>query len=322
MLFFTLISLGTGTAVFMLGMLMIKYYLEKCFSEKTNLLLNKCTSNRFSATLTGMLITVALQSSSASSVLTAALVDSGILSLYTAFWLIVGANTGTTFTGLLTAASFSDIAPLFAVVGIALISFFSDKRLNMTGIIFTGFGLLFVGMNMMEAAAAGLKDIPFVMSVLADSQNAFSGILLGCLFTAVIQSSSATTALLQTMAAGGLIGIRQVYYIILGANIGTCFTCAISSLGLRGGAKKVALMHIVYNLAGSVIFAAAAEIFPLPELVAGIRPDSIKTQTALVNIFFNVFCALLALLLPVSPRKGFTFFSPRVKMKKIYIPGE
>ena len=322
MLFLSFVSLSAGTSVFILGMLMIKYYLDKSFSDKTAAVLCKCTSNRFTATLTGVLITVALQSSSASSVLTAALVDSGVLSLYSAFWIIVGANTGTTFTGLLTAASFAEMAPLLAVAGIALLSFFKNQRLVRTGTALAGFGLLFVGMNMMEAAAAELKDIPFVMSVLASSGNAFSGILLGCFFTAMIQSSSATTALLQTMAAGGLIGIRQVFYIILGANIGTCFTCAVSSAGLRGGAKKVALIHIVYNLAGSLMFAAAAELFALPEAVAELAPANIKTQTALINIIFNFVCLVVALFLPLSPRKGFTFDFPRVKMKKICFSGE
>lgn len=322
MLFLTFVTLFAGTSVFILGMLMIKDCLDKSFSAGTAAVLNKCTSNRFTATLTGVLVTVALQSSSASSVLTAALVDSGALSLYSAFWIIVGANTGTSFTGLLTAASFSDTAPLLAVAGIALLSFAKKEGLVRAGTALAGFGLLFVGMNMMESAAEGLKDSPFVMSVLANSSNAFSGILLGCFFTALIQSSSATTALLQTMAAGGLIGIRQVFYIILGANIGTCFTCAIAAAGLKASAKKVALMHIAYNFFGSLIFAAAAELLPLPETIARLAPSGIKTQTALINIVFNTACLVLALFLPVFPRKGFTFEALRVKIKKICFSGE
>ncbi len=317
----TVISLMTGTAVFVFGMLMIKYCLDESFSERSAVLLKKCTSNRFTATLTGTVITVALQSSSASSVLTAAFVDSGVLSLYSAFWLIVGANMGTTFTGLLTAASFTELAPLSAVAGIALISLTKARRLNRTGLILTGFGLLFVGMNMMEGSAQGLKEMPFVVSVLANSKNAFSGILLGCFFTALIQSSSATTALLQAMAAGGLIGLEQVFYIILGANIGTCFTCAVSSLSLRDGAKKVSLMHIAYNLVGSVLFALGARFIPFAELVRQLAPSGIKAQTALINIIFNAFCAAAALLLPIRRGKGFTIDNACAKIKEIISRG-
>ncbi len=299
----TVISLGTGVAVFMLGMLLMKYVLENSLGKTLGVYLKKFTSNRFSALLTGAFVTMGLQSSSASSVLTAALVDSGILSLYSAFWIIVGANTGTTFTGLLTALSLTKTAPLLTVVGVGLISFTSNKRLNTAGVFLSGAGLLFVGLDIMGRASQGISEIPLVADILIGCDNPVTGVLMGCLFTALIQSSSAVTALLQTLGADGIIGTRQAFYIILGSNIGTCATCAIASMGLKNGAKKVSVMHILYNFFGAVLFVIIAEIFPLPEITEELFNAGIKTRIAVLNILFNVSTAVIALLLPVKEKK-------------------
>lgn len=310
----SLFALSTGVAVFMLGMMLIKHSLGENFTEKSEKLLKKFTSGRFSATAVGTLATAVLQSSSASSVITAALADSGTISLYGAFWIIVGANLGTTFTGLLTAVSLSDIAPFSVIIGIALISFSKKKLLRGTGIFLSGFGLLFIGMNIMEEAAADIKNSTVVYGMLEGCSSPFTGILTGSFFTALIQSSAAVTALLQTMAYDGIIGIRQAFYIILGSNIGTCATCFIASLGLGGGAKKVSYMHIVYNLAGSVLFVFLSFLIPLPEIAGSIFPGNIKMQIGALNVIFNGASALIALMLPIKEKnkKRDLHFVPRM----------
>lgn len=298
----SIISLSAGVGIFMFGMLLMKYSLEESFREKVKAFLCRFTKNRFSATLTGTVVTVALQSSSASSVLTAAFADSGIISLYTAFWLIVGANVGTTFTGLLTALPFSEVVPGFCIIGVVLIIVSKKRKMTSLGLLFTGFGLLFVGMKLMGDGASVIKHIPFVASLLSACDSPLSGIITGCLVTAVIQSSSAFTALLQTLAGEGIIGINHIFYLLLGSNIGTCATCAVSSMGLKSAAKKVSLMHIFYNLAGSVLFLIISVFVPVPEIIAAYCGGSVKVQTAVMNIVFNSLTAILVLLLPKKKR--------------------
>ncbi len=307
--FITVVSLCSGVAVFMFGMLLVKYSLEEGYKEKLSNILKKFTSNRFTGVLTGTFVTAAMQSSSASSVLTAAFVDSGMLSLYRAFWIIVGANLGTTFTGLLTAFSFSEAAPAFTVIGIIFLTFNQNVKLNRTGILFIGLGLLFVAMDIMGEAAKGISELPVISEILSLCNNPFTGIITGCLLTAVIQSSSAVTALLQTLANDGVIGIRHAYFIILGSNIGTCATCAVAAAGLKSGAKKVSLIHIFYNFAGAVLFFIIAEIFPLPEMTEYYVKGGIKTQIAVVNIMFNLVPAVIALFLPIREDYIKNFFS-------------
>lgn len=301
MIILPFIFLSAGVSVFILGMLMIKYTLRRSLADRIKNLLIRFTKNRLSACITGAAVTFCLQSSSASSVLTAAFSDSGVLTLYQAFFIIVGANLGTTFTGLFTAFPFFKALPVFTVIGIILLML--PERLKMTdaGIAVSGFGLMFTGMHIMGEASGEISSFTFVSDILAVSDSPFTGVLTGAFFTAVIQSSSAVTALLQVLSAQGIIGIRQVYYILLGSNIGTCATCAAASIGLRDSAKKVSLMHIFYNFAGVVIFVIIAEIIPLPEFIQSVSPENISMQTAVLNIFFNFASAVFALLLPVKP---------------------
>ena len=284
----------------MFGMLLIKQTLGETFSEKSGKMLRRFTKGRLSALASGTLITALLQSSSAVSVLTAAFADRGIISLYKALWVIVGANLGTTFTGMLTGLPFSDAASFSCVVGVCLISLSKKKNAVSAGYFLTGFGLLFVGMDMMEAAAGELRHSAVLYDILRGSSAPLTGLLTGCFFTALIQSSSAVTALLQTMAEDGIIGMNQAFYIILGANIGTCATCFIASRTLGGAARRVAVMHVLYNLCGSLIFVVIAEIFPLTEIALRLFPGEIKLQTGFLNVFFNGTCALLMLLLPIK----------------------
>ncbi len=300
MYFLSFVFLFSGVAVFILGMLLIKFILQKSFSVKLKKLLMKCTKNRLSGVLTGAFVTICLQSSSASSVLTAAFADEGIISLYGAFWIIVGANLGTTFTGLLTSFPFSDILVVLIILGVILLMVPEKLNAARFGILFSGLGLLFVGMRIMGEASSELIEIPFVDDILISCNSPVSGVLTGAFFTALIQSSSAVTALLQVLGAEGIIGIRQAFYIILGSNIGTCATCLIASTGLHGSAKKVSYMHIIYNFAGAFIFIFLAELFPLPEIISEVFRENISLQIAVINIVFNFLSALIALFLPLK----------------------
>lgn len=299
--------IASGVAVFILGMYIIKYALEKNYGKKLEGILTRFTGNRFSAVLTGALVTFMMQSSSASSVLTAAFVDSGYISLYKAFWIIVGANAGTTFTGLFTALDISLYAPVLLVPGILIISVCKKENLVNKGLLITGIGLIFTGLGIMGDSVEEIKNMHFVSELLSMCSSPVTGILTGAFITAVIQSSSAVTAILQTLAHGGFIGIRQAFYIILGSNIGTCGTSAIASIGLKNGAKKVAAIHILYNLAGALIFLSLSLIFPLPEIIENAFTSGIKTQIAVINIVFNIVSAVLALMLPVREGNAVRF---------------
>lgn len=298
----SIVLLSSGVAVFIFGMLLIKQSLGDGFSAKGEKILRRFTSGRFSALASGTAVTAVLQSSSAVSVLTATFADKGIISLYAALWIIVGANLGTTLTGLLTALSFSGVAPFACALGVGLITLTKGRKTVGAGYFLVGFGLLFVGMDMMEAAAADIRQSPVIYDILRKSSSPVTGLLTGSLFAALIQSSSAVTALLQTMAEDGIIGISQAFYIILGANIGTCATCVIASRGLGGAAKTVALMHVVYNLAGALLFIFSAQIFPLTDIAAELFPGKIKMQIGFLNVFFNGVSALVMLLVPVSEK--------------------
>ncbi len=293
----------SGVSVFILGMYIIKYALEKSYGRRLESILSRFTGNRFSAVMTGALVTFMMQSSSASSVLTAAFVDSGYITLYKAFWIIVGANAGTTFTGLFTALDITLYAPVLLVPGILIITFCKKESRVNKGLLITGVGLIFTGLGIMGDSVEEIKNMHFFSEVLSMCSSPVTGILVGAFITAVIQSSSAVTAILQTLASGGIIGIRQAFFIILGSNIGTCGTSAIASIGLKNGAKKVAVMHIVYNLAGALIFLLVSLLFPLPEFIENTFPSGIKTQVAVINIVFNIVSAVLALMLPVREGK-------------------
>lgn len=295
--------IASGVSVFIFGMYMVKYALEKNYGKRLERILARFTENRFSAVFTGALVTFMMQSSSASSVLTAAFVDSGYITLYKAFWIIVGANVGTTFTGLFTALDISLYAPLLLVPGILMSTFCKKESRVNKGLLITGIGLIFTGLGIMGDSVEEIKNMHFISELLSMCSSPVTGILTGAFITAVIQSSSAVTAILQTLAFGGFIGIRQAFFIILGSNIGTCGTSAIASIGLKNGAKKVAAIHILYNLAGALLFLIVSLTFPLPEAVENIFPSGIKTQIAVINILFNAVSAVLALMLPIKEGK-------------------
>ena len=307
----TFVALLSSTALFIYGLMLFSDSLKKGFSEKMTVLLNRFTSNRFSAVLTGTVLTALMQSSSASSVMTASLVDAGKMSVMSAFWIIVGANIGSVFTGFLTAIEFSEIAPLFCCVAVLMLSVSKKEKTHKKAFAMLGFGLLFVGMNTMSQAVSGFRDDERISAMLSCCTNPFSGIVCGAALTAILQSSAVITALLQTMA------LREAFFISLGSNIGTCLTSIIAGVSVNKTAKKVALFHLLFNVFSALLFVVLCALFDIAGMVERLVQTDIKTQIAAVNMLFNIVPAAVMLCMPVDTAR---LFMPKIRTKRAKVP--
>lgn len=256
-----------GLAVFMFGMHTLSAALEKFAGGKLENWLEKMTSNPIKGVALGAGVTALIQSSAATTVMLVGFVNSGIMKLSQAIGVIMGANIGTTATGWILSLSglkgsgvlaiFSPdvFTPILAAVGVALIMFTKSDRRRTFGTILIGFSLLMFGMNMMSASAEGLKDNEAFREVMVMFTNPFLGVLVGALLTAVLQSSSVSIGILQTLAREtGTITYQIALPIILGQNIGSCVTALISSIGANKSAKRVAIVHLYFNVIGTVVF--------------------------------------------------------------------
>ena len=223
-----LISLLGGLGLFLYGMQMMSNGLEAAAGNRMKKILEKLTANRFLGVLVGAGITAAIQSSSATTVMVVGFVNSGMMTLGQAVWIIMGANIGTTITGQLIALDIGALAPLFAFIGVALIVFIKKEKVHHYGKIIAGLGILFIGMDMMSSAMMPLRDSQTFINLMTKFSNPVLGILAGALFTAVIQSSSASVGILQALAGSGVIGLSQAVYVLFGQNIGTCITAVLA----------------------------------------------------------------------------------------------
>ena len=203
--------------------------LEEAAGNKLKKILENLTANRFIAILTGAIITALIQSSSATTVMVVGFVNARMMTLRQAVWIIMGANIGTTITGQLIALDIGAVAPLLAFVGVFLIYFVKNEHLKPIGMILAGLGILFIGMGNMSSAMAPLRESKLFIDLLTNFSNPVIGILVGAIFTAVIQSSSASVGILQALAASGLIHLNEAVFVLFGQNIGTCITAIIAS---------------------------------------------------------------------------------------------
>lgn len=264
---FTLISMLGGLAMFLYGMSMLGTGLERVSGGRLEHTLEKLTNNVLMSVALGALVTAAIQSSSATTVIVVGLVNARVLKLRNAIGVIMGANIGTTITAHILRLSDlqgdnfflmmlkpTTLAPLAAIVGIVL--FMSAKRSKRRDIgqILIGFGILFTGMFSMEAAVRPLADVPWFQSLFSTFENPVIGILVGTLATAVIQSSSASVGILQALSATGFVTYAMAFPIIMGQNIGTCITPILASIGASKNAKRTAAVHVSFNVLGTVIF--------------------------------------------------------------------
>ena len=293
-------SMLGGLALFLYGMNMMSNGLELAAGNKMKTILEKLTSNRILGVLVGALVTAIIQSSSATTVMVVGFVNSGLMSLTSAVWVIMGANIGTTITGQLIAIDITAIAPLIAFIGVAMIVFFKSKKLDAFGSVIGGLGILFIGMETMSNAMVPLRTMPEFVGLISKFQNPFIGILVGALFTALIQSSSASVGILQALAKSGVMTLSSSIYVLFGQNIGTCITSVLASIGTSKNAKRTTIIHLTFNIIGTVIFVSISMLFPFAHLVESITPNNVASQIANVHTIFNVATTLL--LLPIGTK--------------------
>ncbi len=301
-----LIPFAGGLGMFIYGMQIMAQGLENAAGNRMKSLLEALTKNKLTGVMLGAAITAVIQSSSATSVMVVGFVNAGIMDLTQAMGVIMGANVGTTVTGWLVSSvewakflSPSTLAPLAVIAGVVIM--LTGKRRSSKEIanIIVGFGLLFIGISTMSSAVAPLKESEeFTSLFVALGQNPLLGILAGTLVTAVIQSSSASVGILQSLAAAGLVPFSAAIYIIMGQNIGTCVTAILSSMGAKKNAKTAALMHLLFNIIGTVIFGIVAIVFfEAINPAAGTGPVT-QTEISMAHTVFNIGTTIL--LFPVS----------------------
>ena len=274
-----------GLALFLYGMQMMSDGLEDAAGNRMKQILEKLTSNRFLGVLVGAGITAVIQSSSATTVMVVGFVNSGMMKLQQAVWIIMGANIGTTITGQLIALDVGMLAPLFAFLGVALVVFIKMPKVRHIGKILAGLGVLFIGMDMMGAAMAPLQESEAFISLMTQFSNPILGILAGALFTALIQSSSASVGILQTLAVGGLIGFDSAVFVLFGQNIGTCITAVLASIGTNRSARRTTIIHLMFNIIGTIIFTTLCITLPVTDWVGSITPNN---QIANMHTIFNI----------------------------------
>ena len=249
-----LLGLLGGLALFLYGMQMMSAGLEAAAGNRMKGILERLTSNRFLGILVGAGITAVIQSSSATTVMVVGFVNSGMMTLKQAVWIIMGANIGTTITGQLIALDVGAVAPLFAFVGVAMVVFLKKPQIHHYGNILAGLGVLFIGMEMMGSAMEPLREWPAFVNLVSTFSNPVVGILAGAAFTALIQSSSASVGILQALALSGVIGLDSAVYVLFGQNIGTCITAVLASIGTSRNAKRTTIIHLMFNVFGTVLF--------------------------------------------------------------------
>lgn len=296
-----MITLLGGLAFFLFGMHVMSSGLERLAGGRLEQVLKKMTSNTFKSFLLGLGITAAIQSSSAVTVMLVGLVNSGLMEIGQTIGVIMGSNIGTTVTAWILSLSEinsenpvinllnpSNLSPIIALIGILLIMFSRKSRKKDAGSICIGFAVLMAGMNMMGDAVAPLADSPAFVSLMTAFRNPLLGVLAGAVFTAIIQSSSASVGILQALSLTGSVTYGTAIPIIMGQNIGTCVTALISSIGVNKNARKVSVIHISFNLIGTMLFLCVIYgvnlLNPLQFLGNTIGPFEIAVSHSIFNI--------------------------------------
>ncbi len=304
--FFSILAMVGGLSLFMYGMNTMGDGLSKLAGGKLAGILEKLTSKRIYAVILGMVVTAVIQSSSATTVMVVGFVNSGIMNLNQAVGIIIGANIGTTLTSWLLSlvgvegGNFfmnllkpSSLSPIMALIGILMIMSKKSQKSKDIGSIFIGFAILMFGMETMSDAVKPLADDPNFTGILTRFSNPFLGVSMGAILTAIIQSSSASVGILQALCTTGVITYAVAVPIIMGQNIGTCFTAILSSVGANVNARRASFIHMYFNLIGTIIFMSA---FYLYNGIVGFPfiNDVVKaSDVALIHSIFNVTCTII-----------------------------
>ena len=293
------LSLLGGLGLFLFGMRIMGEGLEKAAGNKLKRILEIVTHNRVLAVLAGVAITAVIQSSSATTVMVVGFVNANLLTLTQAVGVIMGANIGTTVTSLMLSIKI-DFAAVFAFLGLILMAVNGRKHpaASQFGQVAMGLGILFVGMNTMSSAMKPLQDWQLFKDAMISISNPVLGVLVGMVITAILQSSSASVGILQALAGEGLIPLQTSIFILFGQNIGTCVTALIACAGTSSTAKRAAVVHLLFNVIGTVLFVLIAVLFPFAELIEAMAPGNFRLQIALTHVIFNV--ASTAIMLPAA----------------------
>lgn len=289
-----LIALLGGLGLFLFGMKMMGDGLENAAGSKLKFILEKVTSNPLKAVGIGAVVTALIQSSSATTVMVVGFVNSGLLNLVQATGIIMGANIGTTITAFLVSLHVDALVPVLLFTGSMLMLFSKAKKRRDVSSIVLGFGIMMLGMSLMSDAMYPLRDSEMFRNLIISlGHKWYLGLLVGLGITLLVQSSSATTGILVALTTTGSITIQIAFPLILGANIGTCITALLSAITANKTAKKAAVIHLLFNLTGAIIFLPLGSV--LVSIVTAIAPENIKYQISFIHLIFNVSNTLILL---------------------------
>ncbi len=308
---FDLLNLIGGLSLFLFGMNLMGQALERRAGSRLRLLLGKMTGSRAAGFLTGLGITAVIQSSSATTVMVVGFVNSGLMTLHQAINVIMGANVGTTVTAwilslggidgsglFITLLKPTSFTPLLALIGIIFYMFCKSEKKKDTGTILLGFATLMFGMETMSSAVSGLSEVEGFRNLLLLFTNPLFGVAAGALLTAVIQSSSASVGILQSLSDTGQVSFGIAVPIIMGQNIGTCITAILSSVGTNKNAKRAALVHLLFNVLGTVVWLSVFAVIKYAVSPAILDESATRAGIATVHSLFNILCTIL--MLPLS----------------------
>lgn len=313
MSFGTILTMAGGLGLFLFGMELMSDSIEKVAGARLRRILEIFTTNRFMGMIVGIIFTGIIQSSSACTVMVVSFVNSGLMNLYQAAGVILGANIGTTITSQLVSFNLSKIAPLILLVGVVVMMFTKKEKVRKVAEVVVGFGILFVGLSTMSQAMANMKNEPQVVNLLMSLKNPFLATLMGFALTAIIQSSSVTVSIVLLLANQDLLPLPITLYIILGCNIGACATAMLASMTGKKDAKRAALIHLLFNIIGTVIIYIALLVAgdQIVELIKSISADNGRF---VANAHTLIKIAQVIMLFP--------FTGWLVKMTYLIVPGE
>ncbi len=304
-----LLPMFAGIGLFLYGITAMGEGLEYAAGSKMKNILGALTKNRLLAVLMGTLVTALIQSSTATTVMVVGFVNAGLMNLTQAVGVIMGANIGTTVTSVLIAMDLTAIAPVALFIGVFVMLFVKKDFIKHVAQTIAGFGMLFWGMSTMTTAMEPLRDSPIFVEMMTNFNNPLIGIVIGIIVTVVIQSSSASVGILQALAMQGLVPINLAIYILLGQNIGTCLTALLSAAGTKTNSKRTAIIHLLFNVIGSIIFLLITAFTPYTSLLERIS-DNVSVQISAAHIIFNV----------VSTVVMFPFANWLIKIACILVP--
>lgn len=293
-----LIPLLGGLGLFLYGMTVMSEGLEKSAGNKLEKIIEKLSSNIFKGVFVGAIVTMIVQSSSATTVMVVGFVNAGIMNLTQAIGIIMGANIGTTITAQLVSIDISALAPIAIALGVGIKLFSKKNKQIIIGEIILGFGILFLGMELMKDALKPLRELPAFIDMISGIgagtlMGTIKGFMIGLIVTAIVQSSSATTGIMVALALAGVLPIESAFPILLGTNVGTCVTALLSSISANRTAKRAALMHLLFNVIGTIIFITFFSKITIA-IVSGISDDPAR-QLANAHTLFNVVNTILLL---------------------------